>query len=111
VTVNVVEVMTGTAGRPSPPVRQGSALTVTGTITRAGRPFTTGRSLCSTHPDATTWTTIADGTLTATVQPARTGSYRYHYGGDHTTAPGTSPAQQVTVNPEITRSASPPARR
>ena len=87
-------------------VRPGAALTVTGTITRAGAPFQTGRTTLQHAPDARTWTTVADvrstdGTLTATVQPARTGSYRFRYLGDSRTDPGTSPPQQVVVSPAV----------
>ena len=87
-------------------VRPGTALTVAGTITRAGAPFQTGRTTLEYAPDARTWTTVADvrstdGTLTATLKPARTGSYRYRYAGDSRTDPGTSPVRQVVVSPVV----------
>lgn len=94
-------------------VRPGTPLIVTGTITRAGQPFQTGRALLEYSSDASTWSKIADvrsttaGTLSATVQPARTGSYRYRYLGDSRTAPGTSPTRQVLASPATTKSLPP----
>jgi hypothetical protein len=83
-------------------VRAGTPLTVSGTITRSGTPFTTGRIVLERSTDATTWATVADlrsstGSLKAVVDPARTGSYRFRYLGDSTTAAATSPAVQVVV--------------
>lgn len=91
-----------TAAAPAS-VRQGAPLTVTGTIRRASKPFQTGRIVLEYSSDASTWTRVADvrstaGVMSATVQPSRTGSYRYRYLGDSTTAPGTSPARHVDVS-------------
>jgi hypothetical protein len=94
--------VTLTAAAPAS-VRDGASLTVTGTIPRAGTAFQTGRTILEYSPEATTWTKTADvrsttdGGLSAKVQPARTGSYRYRYLGDSKTAPGTSPARHVVV--------------
>lgn len=97
-------------------VREGTPLIVTGSITRAGQPFKTGRIVLEHSRNATTWTTVADvrstdGTLTATVQPARTGSYRFRYAGDSRTASGTSPAREVVVTPAATKPSLPRPRR
>jgi hypothetical protein len=73
-------------------VRQGETLTVTGTLTRSGRPFATGRVVLQYRPDGadeqTTLATLrstADGTLSATVKAPKEGWYRLHYLGDSKT--------------------------
>jgi hypothetical protein len=97
-------------------VPRGQPLSVAGSITRSTRPFTTGRIVLERSTDATTWTKVADlksteGKLSATVQPAVTGSYRFRYAGDSASSPATSPTRQVVVsNSAGTRSGRPPQR-
>ena len=83
-------------------VPRGTPLTVTGSITRSYQPFTTGRIVLERSTDGATWSTVADlrstkGKLTATVQPAVSGSYRFRYAGDSTSSPATSPTRRVVV--------------
>ena len=83
-------------------VRVGSAVTVSGTITREGVALEASTVLESS-PDGRRWTRVADvrstaeGALAATLTPRRTALYRYRFAGDATTDPATSPARQVSV--------------
>lgn len=99
-------------------VQAGTPLTVAGTITRSGTPFRTGRIVLERSTDATTWATVADvrssnGAFKATVDPVRTGSYRFRYRGDSKTSPGTSSVRSVAVVDAGRRGtvAPPPTRR
>lgn len=99
-----------------PTVPRGTPLTVTGSITRSFYPFTTGGILLERSTDGTTWTTVtklsSDGTgrLTATVDPAVSGSYRYRYPGDSANSPATSPVRRVAVV-DAAKESSPRPRR
>lgn len=98
-------------------VVRGTPLTVTGSITRSYYRFSTGRILLERSADGTTWTRVADvrsttkGLLTATVDPAVPGSYRFRYLGDSANSPATSPARRVVVVDAARTTSTPPPRR
>jgi hypothetical protein len=97
-------------------VPRGTPLTVTGSITRSYYPFTTGGVVLERSSNGTTWTTVATlrstkGKLTATVQPAVTGSYRFRYPGDSGNSPATSPTRRVVVLDVPGTPSTPPLRR
>ena len=98
-------------------VTRGEPLTVTGSITRSYYRFATGRVLLERSSDGTTWTTVATlrsttkGLLTATVDPAVSGSYRFRYLGDSGNSPATSPTRRVVVVDAGGKRSSPLPRR
>jgi hypothetical protein len=92
--------------------------TVSGTIKRAGKPFQTGRISLEYTADNKTWTTVAPdvrstaGAMSTSVQPTRTGSYRWRYAGDSKTSPGWTSNRHVVVSSTSTPSpAARPSRR
>jgi hypothetical protein len=81
----------------------GTTITLRGTLQRAGRPLA-ARAVLEFKADGTTaWSAVrtigstAGGTLTATVTATTSGTYRFRYSGDATTAAGTSPWRHVQV--------------